>query len=99
MGSDARDAGVRHRRLRNVGEPLDLAWLSSPVERRATVTGQYTKLKAIVLPSDSMRTFMNSVGFTTERCMLPTFKARAKVGAGGDVEGGTFWVSARCTFY
>jgi hypothetical protein len=78
-------------------------WLGSAIHveaPRATVTGQYTKPKVIVgLPSDSMRSFMNSVGFTTERCMLPTLKARAKVGAGGDVEGGTFWVSARCTFY
>ena len=81
----------------------DSTWLGSAIRvetPRATATGQYTKPKVIVgLPSDSMRTFMNSVGFTTERCMLPTLKARAKVGAGGDVEGGTFWVSARCTFY
>jgi hypothetical protein len=78
-------------------------WLGSAIRVEtpyATGTGQYTKPKIIFgLPSDSMRSFMNSVGFTTERCMLPTVKARAKVGAGGDVEGGTFWVSARCTFY
>ena len=81
----------------------DSTWLGSAIRveaPRATATGQYTKPKVIVgLPSDSMRNFMNSVGFTTERCMLPTLKARAKVGAGGDVDGGTFWVSARCTFY
>ena len=81
----------------------DSSWLGSAIRveaPRATATGQYTKPKVIFgLPSDSMRSFMNSVGFTTERCMLPTLKARAKVGAGGDVEGGTFWVSARCTFY
>ncbi|HVG05406.1 MAG TPA: hypothetical protein VM937_10745 [Burkholderiaceae bacterium] len=78
-------------------------WLGSAIQMeapRATATGQYTRPKVIFgLPSDSMRSFMNSVGFTTERCMLPTLKARAKVGAGGDVDGGTFWVSARCTFY
>ena len=81
----------------------DSTWLGSAIRveaPRATATGQYTKPKVIFgLPSDSMRSFMNSVGFTTERCMLPTLKARAKVGAGGDVEGGTFWVSARCTFF
>ncbi len=81
----------------------DSTWLGSAIRieaPRATATGQYTKPKVIFgLPSDSMRNFMNSVGFTTERCMLPTLKARAKVGAGGDVDGGTFWVSARCTFF
>lgn len=81
----------------------DSTWFGSAIRveaPRATATGQYTKPKVIFgLPSDSMRSFMNSVGFTTERCMLPTLKARAKFGAGGDVDGGTFWVSARCTFY
>ena len=81
----------------------DSTWLGSAIRveaPRATATGEYTRPKVIFgLPSDSMRSFMNSVGFTTERCMLPTLKARAKVGSGGDVEGGTFWVSARCTFY
>jgi hypothetical protein len=83
--------------------PSNSTWFGSAIRvetPRATGTGQYTQPKVIFgLPSDSMRSFMNSVGFTTERCMLPTLKARAKVGAGGDVEGGTFWVSARCTFY
>jgi len=81
----------------------DTTWLGSAIRveaPRATSTGQYTKPKVTFgLPSDTMRNFMNSVGFTTERCMLPTLKARARVGAGGDVNGGTFWVSARCTFY
>ena len=81
----------------------DSTWLGSAIRveaPRATATGQYTRPKVIVgLPSDSMRNFMNSVGFTTERCMLPTLKARARYGAGGDIDGGTFWVSARCTFY
>lgn len=81
----------------------DSTWLGSAIRMEAprpTATGEYTKPKFIVgLPSDSMRGFMNSMGFSTERCMLPTVKARAKVGAGGDVEGGTFWLSARCTFY
>ncbi len=81
----------------------DSTWLGSAVRveaPRATGTGQYTKPKVVVgLPSDTMRKFMNSAGFATERCMLPTVKARAKVGAGGDVDGGTLWLSARCTFY
>ena len=81
----------------------DSTWLGSAIRveaPRATATGQYTKPKVIVgLPSDSMRNFLNSVGFTTEKCMLPTLKARAKFGAGGDIDGGTFWVSARCTFF
>lgn len=81
----------------------DSTWLGSAIRveaPRATGDGQYTRPKVIVgLPSDSMRNFMNSVGFTTERCMLPTLKARARVGAGGDINGGTFWVSARCTFH
>jgi hypothetical protein len=81
----------------------DSTWLSSAIRLEAprpTATGQYTKPKVVVgLPSDSMRKFMNSVGFTTERCMLPTLKARARAGADGDINGGTFWVSARCTFY
>ena len=81
----------------------DSSWLGSAIRVEAplaTATGQYTKPKVIVgLPSDSMRSFLNSVGFTAERCMLPTVKARAKVGAGGDVDGGTLWLSARCTFY
>ena len=102
MGSDASLQAFGTRSFYGTSAS-DLTWLGSAVRvetPRATATGQYTKPKVIVgLPSDSMRTFMNSVGFTTERCMLPTLKARAKVGAGGDVEGGTFWVSARCTFY
>jgi hypothetical protein len=81
----------------------DSTWLGSAIRveaPRATATGQYTRPKVIVgLPSDSMRSFMNSVGFTTERCMLPTLKARPTFSAGGDIDGGTFWVSARCTFY
>jgi len=81
----------------------DSTWLGSAIRveaPRATATGQYTKPRVVFgLPSDPMRRFMNSVGFATERCMLPTLKARPKIGAGGDVEGGTFWVSARCTFY
>ena len=81
----------------------DKSWLGSAIRveaPRATGTGQYTKPRVTFgLPSDSMRSFMNSVGFTTERGMLPTLKARAKVGSGGDVEGGTFWVSARCSFF
>ena len=81
----------------------DSTWLGSAVRMEAprpTATGQYTKPKVIVgLPSDSMRSFMNSVGFTTERCMLPTLKARPTFNAGGDLDGGTFWLSARCTFY
>lgn len=102
MGSDASLQAFGTRSFYGTSAS-DLTWLGSAVQvetPRATVTGQYTKPKVIVgLPSDSMRTFMNSVGFTTERCMLPTLRARAKVGASGDVEGGTFWVSARCTFY
>jgi hypothetical protein len=81
----------------------DSTWLGSAIRveaPRATGTGQYTKPKVVVgLPSDAMRKFMNSAGFATERCMLPTVKARAKVGASGDVDGGTLWLSARCTFY
>jgi hypothetical protein len=102
MGSDASLQAFGTRSFYGTSAS-DLTWLGSAIRvetPRATATGQYTKPKVIFgLPSDSMRTFMNSVGFTTERCMLPTLKARAKVGAGGDVEGGTFWVSARCTFY
>jgi hypothetical protein len=81
----------------------DSTWLGSAIRieaPRPTATGSYTKPKVIVgLPSSSLRNFMNSVGFTTERCMLPTLKARPNVRAGGDIDGGTFWVSARCTFY
>ena len=81
----------------------DSSWLGSAVRMeapRATGTGEYTKPKVVVgLPSNSMRNFMNSMGFSTEKCMLPTVKGRAKFGAGGDVESATLWVSARCTFY
>lgn len=75
-------------------------WLGSAVQLeqpRATGTGQYTRPKFHVgLPSDSMRSFLNSSGFSADKCQLPMVKARTKV-QDGDING-TLWLYARCTF-
>lgn len=76
-------------------------WLNSAIqleEPRATGTGQYTRPKFHVgVPSESMRGFMNSAGFDTDKCQLPMVRARTKSSGDGDING-TLWLYARCTF-
>ena len=68
-------------------------------EPRVTATGQYTRPKFHVgVPSDSMRNFLNSAGFTAEKCQLPMVRARTKTSGNGDING-TLWLFARCTFH
>ena len=77
------------------------SWLGSAIqleEPRATGTGQYTRPKFHVgLPSDSMRSFLNSAGFSADKCQLPMVRARTKSNGDGD-NNGTLWLFARCTF-
>ena len=77
------------------------SWLGSAIqleEPRATGTGQYTRPKFHVgVPSESMRGFMNSAGFDTDKCQLPMVRARTKSSGDGNING-TLWLYARCTF-
>lgn len=75
-------------------------WLGSAIQIEQPLsdgTGQYTKPKVRVgLPSDTMRSFLNSAGLPAEKCQLPMVKAKTKL-AEGDASG-TLWLFARCTF-
>ena len=77
------------------------SWLGSAIqleEPRATGTGQYTRPKFHVgLPSESMRGFLNSAGFSADKCQLPMVRARTKSNGDGNING-TLWLFARCTF-
>jgi hypothetical protein len=77
------------------------SWLGSAIqleEPRATGSGQYTRPKFHVgIPSESMRGFMNSAGFDTDKCQLPMVRARTKSNGDGNING-TLWLYARCTF-
>ena len=77
------------------------SWIGSAIqleEPRATSTGQYTRPKFHVgVPSESMRGFLNSAGFSAEKCQLPMVRARTKSSGDGDING-TLWLYARCTF-
>ena len=77
------------------------SWLGSAIqleEPRVTSTGQYTRPKFHVgLPSESMRGFLNSAGFSADKCQLPMVRARTKSNGDGDING-TLWLFARCTF-
>ena len=66
---------------------------------REGIDGLYTRPKIIIgLPSDSMKSWMNSAGFVTEQCLLPMLRARAGVNADGEPNG-ALWLYARCTFH
>jgi hypothetical protein len=77
-------------------------WIGSAIQLeqpRVNSLGQYTRPKFHVgVPSDSMRGFLNSAGFTAEKCQLPMVRARTKSNGDGDING-TLWLFARCTFY
>ena len=77
-------------------------WIGSAIqleEPRVTSTGQYTRPKFHVgVPSESMRGFLNSAGFTADKCQLPMVRARTKSNGDGDING-TLWLFARCTFH
>jgi hypothetical protein len=77
-------------------------WIGTAIqleEPRVTSTGQYTRPKFHVgVPSESMRGFMNSAGFDTDKCQLPMVRARTKSSGDGNING-TLWLFARCTFH
>jgi len=77
------------------------SWLGNAIQfetPRATGTGQYTRPKFHVgVPSESMRGFLNSAGFSADKCQLPMLRARTKSNGDGDING-TLWLYARCTF-
>ena len=87
---------------RSYSASSDSSWLGSAIqleEPRATGTGQYTRPKFHVgVPSESMRGFMNSAGFDTDKCQLPMVRARTKSNGDGNING-TLWLYARCTFH
>lgn len=79
----------------------DYSWLGGAVQveaSRTTIDGTYRRPKVIVgLPSDSMKSWLNSAGFPTEQCLLPMVRARARINNDGEASG-AFWLYARCTF-
>lgn len=82
-------------------QPRDMSWLGGAVQYEApreSVNGTYTRPKiAVGVPSESLREWMNSAGFSAEQCLLPMVRARARVSPEGDANG-TLWLSARCSF-
>lgn len=82
-------------------ETSSSSWLGNAIQLEApqvTSTGQYTRPKFHVgVPSESMRSFLNSAGFTAEQCQLPMVRARTKSNGDGAING-TLWLYARCTF-
>ena len=86
---------------RSYSAASDSSWLGSAIqleEPRPTGSGQYTRPKFHVgVPSESMRGFMNSAGFDTDKCQLPMVRARTKSSGDGNING-TLWLYARCTF-
>lgn len=79
----------------------DYSWLGGAVQveaSRTTIDGTYKRPKVIVgLPSESMKSWLNSAGFPTEQCLLPMVRARARINNDGEASG-AFWLYARCTF-
>jgi hypothetical protein len=79
----------------------DYSWLGGALQvesARETPDGRYTRPKVIIgLPSESMKGWMNSAGFSTEQCLLPMLRARARLSADGEASG-AMWLYARCTF-
>jgi len=82
-------------------QPRDMSWLGGAVQYEApreAVNGTYTRPKiAVGVPSESLREWMNSAGFSAEQCLLPMVRARARVSPEGDANG-TLWLQARCSF-
>ncbi len=76
-------------------------WIDTAVqleEPRATSTGEYTRPKFRVgVPSETMRGFMNSAGFSADKCQLPMVRARTKSSGDSGING-TLWLFASCTF-
>jgi hypothetical protein len=79
----------------------DYSWLGGAVQveaSRTNIDGTYKRPKVIVgLPSESMKSWLNSAGFPTEQCLLPMVRARARINNEGEASG-AFWLYARCTF-
>jgi hypothetical protein len=79
----------------------DYSWLGGAVQveaSRTTIDGTYRRPKVIVgLPSESMKSWLNSAGFPTEQCLLPMVRARARINNDGEASG-ALWLYARCTF-
>jgi hypothetical protein len=64
---------------------------------RESVNGTYTRPKiAVGVPSESLKGWMNSAGFSAEQCLLPMVRARAR--SPGRRRQRTLWLSARCSF-
>ena len=82
-------------------QPRDMSWLGGAVQYEApreSVNGTYTRPKiAVGVPSESLKEWMKSAGFSAEQCLLPMVRARARVTPEGDANG-TLWLSARCSF-
>jgi hypothetical protein len=98
--SDANSSIATSARTFSDTSTLRSNWLGSAIQIERPLsdgTGQYTKPKVRVgLPSETMRSFLNSAGLPAEKCQLPMVKAKTKL-AEGDASG-TLWLYARCTF-
>jgi hypothetical protein len=79
----------------------DYSWLGGALQvegARVTSDGTYTRPKVMIgVPSESMKSWMNSAGLNAEQCLLPMVRARARVSAEGEASG-VMWLYARCTF-
>ena len=97
------DAPVRSAHMLPAAAPRsrDYSWLGGALQvesARLTGDGRYTRPKVIIgLPSESMKGWMNSAGFSAEQCLLPMVRARARLNAEGEASG-AMWLYARCTF-
>ncbi len=97
------DAPIRSAHMLPAATPRsrDYSWLGGALQvesARMTGDGRYSRPKVIIgLPSESMKGWMNSAGFSAEQCLLPMVRARARLNAEGEASG-TMWLYARCTF-
>ena len=69
----------------------DYSWLGGALQvegARVTSDGTYTRPKVMIgVPSESMKSWMNSAGLNAEQCLLPMVRARARVSAEGEASG------------
>lgn len=79
----------------------DYSWLGGAVQvegPRETYDGRYTRPKVLIgVPSETMKDWLNSAGFSAEQCLLPMVRARARLTPDGEANG-TLWLYARCSF-
>lgn len=67
---------------------------------RLTPDGRFVRPRVLIgRHSDELRTWMNSIGISADRCMLPMLRGRLKRAPDTGKVGAAILVSARCSFY